>query len=345
MATVAGVDAHGRVFTVAVCDGVGRLVDHATFGNDPDGWRRAQRFGSRLGVEVWAVEGSGSHGRVFTDTLLASGRTVLEVPTRVTVRQRHRQTRSKSDEIDALACARAGLGGDVSIVIHDPSLEALRVVVRAREALVRHNIETQNRVRAWIGEIDPVTAGAVKLSRVSHWEHLDDALTGIAVTPHGEAVVELVLDEAPYAIDRIRRIDRYTKRLESLLPPAGWALIDEVMGIGVIGAATILAQIGNVHRFRSDAACAMWAAAAPLEVSSAGKKRHRFNPRGNRTIDHVLEIAIRVQRSHHGPADAYINRRLEAGDSYKQAARALKRHLIRTVYNTLKTHQTPNPLT
>lgn len=338
MKTVAGVDAHGETFTVAVASGAGRRVDDATFPNDSSGWRLAERFGADHGVDAWAVEGTGSYGRSLSDVLIGAGHVVYEVPTRMTVRQRRRHTASKSDEIDALACARAGLASELPVVIHDPHLEALRVTVRARQALVRHHIETQGRVRAWIGEINPVLARDVKLSRVSHWEHVVDAL-GAATGVHERAVIEVISGEAATAIARIARINELEHRLGDMLPAQGRQLVDSIVGIGIIGAATILAETGNVNRFKSESAFAMWAASAPLDAGSAGKNRHRYNPRGNRSIDHVLEIAIRCQRSHHADADTYITRRIQAGNSYKEASRALKRHLIRKVYRTLKRHQ------
>jgi transposase len=71
---------------------------------------------------------------------------------------------------------------------------------------------------------------------------------------------------------------------------------------------------------------------ASLEVSSAGRVRHRLNRGGNRRLNAILfRIALTQLRSLPA-AQAYVARRLSEGKSKRDAIRALKRHLIRALF-------------
>jgi transposase len=74
-------------------------------------------------------------------------------------------------------------------------------------------------------------------------------------------------------------------------------------GCGVLTAAKIVAEVAGVGRFRSEAALAMHAGAAPLECSSGAWQRHRLSR--------------------------------AAGKSKREALRVLKRRLVRVVFNLL----------
>jgi transposase len=75
---------------------------------------------------------------------------------------------------------------------------------------------------------------------------------------------------------------------------------------------------------------------APIEASSGGRKRHRLNPRGNRKLNHALHlIAICQLRQPNTAGRVFYERKLEEGETKKEAIRSLKRRLSDVVYRQL----------
>jgi len=334
MATVAGVDTHLDTFTVAVCNRNGKPVSDRVFDNTDQGWSDAIAFGEMHDVGVWAVEGTGSYGRCLTDRLTSCAIQVVEVPTRRTAANRRRVSGSKSDLIDAVACARAYLEAPLGVVNHVEEIEAIRVLLRWREALVHTQTQTINRIKARVGEIDPPLAASLKMRSLKAWHALESFRHGDG--PHAQAIGYLVRTEAHSAGARLSQIRSIERQITRDLPAPARALCDQILGIGSLGAAAIITQVGDVTRFNNEAKFAMWAAAAPLDASSGKGTHYRYNRGGNRVMDRTFETAILTQLSHHGQATEYIARRRHNGDSNREAFRALKRHLARKVYRILK---------
>jgi transposase len=90
-----------------------------------------------------------------------------------------------------------------------------------------------------------------------------------------------------------------------------------------------------VHRFPSAGHYARYNATTPIEASSGPKTRHRFNPRGNRPLNHALHVAAITQVAHNTPGRAYYERKRAEGKSPKEALRALKRRISDAIYRRL----------
>ena len=109
----------------------------------------------------------------------------------------------------------------------------------------------------------------------------------------------------------------------------------DLHGIGPSGAARLLADAGDIHRFASRDRFASWNGTAPLDASSGSQSRHRLSRAGNRRINRVLHIMAIVQLRHDTPGRAYYRRRLAEGKTPLEAIRALKRRLSDVVYRTM----------
>ena len=113
-------------------------------------------------------------------------------------------------------------------------------------------------------------------------------------------------------------------------------------GCGAITAAKLLAEIGPIGRFDSDAQLARHGGVAPLQASSGRVQRHRLDRGGNRQLNCALYRIAITQSRIHPPARDYLERKQVKGKSRREAIRCLKRTLARTVYITL---QSQPPLT
>jgi transposase len=119
----------------------------------------------------------------------------------------------------------------------------------------------------------------------------------------------------------VRRIDNQLHELKKRITQAAAASgtsVVEVYGVGPIVAAILIGH-SDVHRFPSAGHYARYNATAPIEASSGPKTRHRFNPRGNRQLNHALHVAAITQVAHNTPGRAYYERKRAEGKSPKEA--------------------------
>jgi transposase len=109
-----------------------------------------------------------------------------------------------------------------------------------------------------------------------------------------------------------------------------------VPGCAAITAAKLLAEIGPIDRFKTDAQLARHAGVAPLQASSGQTQRHRLDRAGNRQLNAALYRIAITQARYYAPARTYLERKRSEGKSRREALRCLKRLLARTIFNTLK---------
>jgi transposase len=131
----------------------------------------------------------------------------------------------------------------------------------------------------------------------------------------------------------IAELDQELQQRTSQVAPG---LLD-LPGCAAVTAAKLLAEIGPIDRFRSDAQLARHSGVAPLEASSGKSQRHRLDRGGNRQLNAALYRIAITQARYHPPARDYLERKRAEGKSRGEALRCLKRLLVRVVFNTLKT--------
>jgi transposase len=107
-------------------------------------------------------------------------------------------------------------------------------------------------------------------------------------------------------------------------------------GIGPISAAQLLISWSHPGRFRSEAAFAMLAGAAPVPASSGQVVRHRLNRGGDRQLNRALPTIVMLRQVHHGPTRASTSRCIAQGKSQREIRRCRKRSLARQLYRLLE---------
>lgn len=131
-----------------------------------------------------------------------------------------------------------------------------------------------------------------------------------------------------------RRINQVNSRLRQELVLHDTTL-REIAGIGDVGAATILAIVGDVARFPTAGHFAAFNGTAPIEASSGDTVRHRLSRRGDRQLNKVLHTAAISQIRRDTLGRSYYLRKLDEGKTQGEAIRALKRQLSDVVYRRL----------
>ena len=79
----------------------------------------------------------------------------------------------------------------------------------------------------------------------------------------------------------------------------------------------------------------MLAGVAPIPASSGQTQRMRLNRGGNRQLNRALHGIALAQIRTHPPAKAFLARKRAEGKTWREAVRALKRHLARVVFRLL----------
>jgi transposase len=330
--TAIGIDTHKTTLAACAVDELGRPVAEATFANDPAGhlefiaWARAVAPEAMIGVE-----GSSSFGAPLARSAQSAGLAVREVPPHLSRVERLRTRRpGKSDPGDALAIARvtAREKNLPPIRLSDRTTE-LRLLLEAREDLVHESTRARNRLHAHLLTLAPGYGGKVaNLVAVRHRLAVGRLLRGVSGV-QAELARGLLL--------RLARLEREVKALTSRIEMlvAGHPLLG-LAGAGPITAARLIAEVGDVRRFRSADALAALAGVAPIPASSGQVQRMRLNRGGNRQLNRAFYVIAVIQSRFYPPAKAYITRRMEVdGKSWREAIRALKRLLVRPVFRLL----------
>jgi transposase len=332
---VVGVDPHRDTHALVIVHAAtGVAVFGAEVAASERGYVQALRLAEREapGRRAWAIEGTGSYGAGLARCLARRGERVLEVGRT----RRERRSHAKTDALDALRAARSVLGkARPASPRAAGEREALRALMVARAGALAAK-KGLCQLRALIvtcpeplrSELRARTRARLlrRLAAVRPDRHQDAELRGtlIALRALARRVQALTGEE--------RELKREIRALVARLAPA---LLDEP-GIGPVAAAQVLLSWSHRGRFRSDAAFARLAGAAPIPASSGLVRRHRLDPGGDRQLNRALHTIVVSRRKHDPATIAYVERRRAEGKSLREAIRCLKRYLARHLFRLLE---------
>jgi len=95
--------------------------------------------------------------------------------------------------------------------------------------------------------------------------------------------------------------------------------VTDTFGVGPVVAAFLIGYTPPIERFTTADRHEAYNGTAPIEVSSAGKVRHRLSRRGNRTLNHAIHTAAVTQIRRHTPGRIYYDKKLGKGKTNKEA--------------------------
>lgn len=332
---VIGLDVHKQSVTAVAVDEAGRMLDERTVVVGSD--ELVAWAGALSGQRMWAVEDCRQLTRWLERQLRDRAEDVVRVPPKLMAPERRAgRARGKSDPIDALAVARAALREpDLSRPRPEEDVfRDLKLLVDHRDDLVDERRRAQQRLRWHLHQLDPTFAVPLRmLGRPSHLERVSRWLA----RRDQELQVRLARELVARCRSLSKTITELDQELEARTEATAPALL-ELPGCGAVTAAKLLAEIGPIDRFKSDAQLARHSGVAPLEASSGRRvQRHRLDRGGNRQLNSALYRIAITQARYHAPARDYLERKRAEGKSRREAIRCLKRLLIRVVFQTLKT--------
>jgi transposase len=274
MATVrfVGLDVHAETIVVAVAESGGEVRTLGTIPNRPEAVRRLVR---KLGppdqlrvcyeagptgyVLYWQLAGLGVPCDVVAPSL---------VPTKA-------GDRVKTDRRDAEKLARCYRAGDLTPVwVPDAEHEALRDLVRAREAAKKDQLRARHRLGKFLLRQGRRRPAHLKMAWTAG--HLDWIRT-----VQFEAVAHrIVLADYLHEVDRVatRIADLNAAILEAVrtASPQVRAVVQALQalrGIATVSAATIVAEVGQLSRFEKPRQLMGYAGLVPSEYTTGARRR------------------------------------------------------------------------
>jgi transposase len=336
---VIGADTHKRTHALAAVDaGTGRQRGARQIGAEEQGYLAAVRWGRGLDEErVWAIEDCRHVSRRFEEALIAAGERVVRVaPHRMGASRRGEREPGKSDQIDALAIARAVVKDGVERfpAAHlDRAAMEIRLLSDHRKDLVAERTRAQNRLRWHLLELCPELERSLGRGALAEPRQLARVDRRLCRMPPG-ARVRIAREQIAQLRVLTRRVDALERELHALVAAHRPQLLAET-GCGALTAALLIGRTAGAQRFPSDAGFARQTGTAPIPCSSGQRHRHRLDRGGDRQLNHALHI-IAITRARHDPATrAYLARKEAEGKGKKGALRCLKRHLARRFHHLL----------
>ena len=296
-----GLDVHAETITVAVAEPDGSVRELGTIPNRPESVRKLV---AKLGpaTRLRACYEAGPTGYVLYWQLAALG-VVCDViaPSLVPTKA---GDRVKTDRKDAAKLARCHRAGDLTPVwVPDAATEALRDLVRAREAAKQDQLRARHRLGKFLlrhGRRRPEGTGAWG-RRHQQWlaaQRFDGPSAAALQAVHDE-----YWGEVRRVAERVTRLEAAILTAVAHLRPAQQALcgaLATLRGVKHVTAATVVSEVGTFTRFAQAPQAMSYAGLVPREHSS-GSRVHRgaITKTGNAHLRRVLVEAAFSYR--HGP--------------------------------------------
>lgn len=293
-----GLDVHKATIAIAMADADEPPTSYGTIANDPSAVRKLM---TRLGgpeVRLHVAYEAGPTGYVLHRQLTSLGIECMVVAPSLIPRQPGNKV--KTDRRDALKLARLLRSGDLTPVwVPDQEHEALRSLVRARADAKVDQLRAKHRLSKLLlqrGCCPPVgvrnwTTRHFQWLRELQFEHIADRVV------FAEYLAEVVA-----AGERLKRLEAALRECAPSTRQAPLiAALQAFRGIGFLSAVTIVAEAGDLRRFRTAPQFMAYTGAVPTEASSGGKQhRGRITRTGNAALRHILGEAAHHAR--HAPS-------------------------------------------
>jgi transposase len=269
-----GLDVHAETISVAVAEPE-RNGEVRSLGSIPNRLESVRKLVKKLGAadQLRICYEAGPTGYVLYWQLTELGvKCEVVAPTLVPVKA---GDRVKTDRRDAEKLARSYRSGDLTPVwVPDAAHEALRDLVRARLAAKRDQLRARHRLSKFLlrhGRRPETGIGAwtaAYLNWVKKGVHFDQ--------PAQEATIADYLHEVEHAQDRIARLEKAIDDSIETIPEKMRAVVDALQslrGIAKISAVTIMAELGEVSRFKTPRQLMGYSGAVSSEHSSGDRTR------------------------------------------------------------------------
>ena len=314
-----GLDVHAETIAVAIAEPDGEVRSLGTIANRAESIRKLIK---KLGPaeQLRACYEAGPTGYVLYWQLTQLGVDCAVIaPTLVPMKA---GDRVKTDRRDALRLARSHRSGDLTAVwVPDAGSEALRDLVRAREAAKQDQLRARHRLSKFL-----LRTGRRPETKIKAW-------TGVHMTwvrqlrfepPAQESTRLDYLHEVEHMAERVLRLEQAISEAITQASPQMQEVIrglQALRGIAEISAVTIVAELGQISRFQSPRQLMGYSGAVPSENSSGQRKQQgSITKTGNAHLRRIVVEAAWSYRLRPGVGPALHKRQQGVSEEIKEIA-------------------------
>jgi transposase len=248
---------------------------------------------------------------------------------------------NKTDHLDAQGLNRLQRNGTLPTVWIPPApLRDLRELTRTRLVLVAQRTRLKNRLSATLAKYG---APASEWSDPYGQRGRAELRNNLARLPEqARWVSEQMLGQLDFVSAQVREVEKRLDELVEATEEMHWLM--SLPGVGVILAATIALEIGEVHRFPTAMHLASYAGTTPRVHASGGKVRYgSLRSDGNRYLKWAFaEAANSVAVHHRRHPEWHVSQlytRLRQRKGHAKAVGAVARHLAEAAFHVLSKKQ------
>ena len=327
---------------------------------------------------VFGMEATGHYWYPIYSFLKAKGYTICVInPIQSDSLRKMYIRQTKNDSIDSFLIAeviRFGQFGTTSMA--DENILAMRQLCRYRDSVISSRTEIKLRIGTIMEQIFPEYEKQFSSLWVStSMGILEKYLTpeNIENAPIDE-LFEIIKDKSHNRLTKAKAIsikeaaadtfgikiaqDAFSFQLKQLIDRMNFldkqieALDIEIMkyyeqfdcylhtipGIGIIGVATILAEIGDISRFKNSSALVAFAGIDPTVRQSGefNSTHNHMSKRGSPYLRHAIFLAATTCSFHNSPLNAYYKKKRDQGKHHLTATGAVARKLTTVIYAVLR---------
>ena len=327
---------------------------------------------------VFGMEATGHYWYPIYSFLKAKGYTIYVInPIQSDSLRKMYIRQTKNDSIDSFLIAeviRFGQFGTTSMA--DENILAMRQLCRYRDSVISSRTEIKLRIGTIMEQIFPeyekqfsslwVSTSMGILEKYLTPENIENApidelfeiikdkshnrLTRAKAISIKEAAadtfgIKIAQDAFSFQlkqlIDRMNFLDKQIEALDCQILEYYEKFdcyLHTIPGIGMIAAATILAEIGDINRFKSSSALVAFAGIDPTVRQSGefNSTHNHMSKRGSPYLRHAIFLAATTCSFHNSPLNAYYKKKRDQGKHHLTATGAVARKLTTIIYAVLR---------
>jgi transposase len=291
-----GLDVHADTIAVAVAESAGEVRSLGTIPNREESIARLVKKLNTGGDWVACYEAGPTGYALYWHLAKFCISCTVVAPTLVPVKA---GDRVKTDRRDAERLARSFRAGDLTAVwVPDHAHEALRDLVRAREAAKRDQLRARNRLSKFL-----LRYGKRPPGKMTAWTqaYLAWIKSGVKFSEKASQwVLEDHLNEVEHCAQRIKRLENLIDEAVKAAPESMReviAALQALRGIAAMSAVTIVAEVGRLSRFETARQLMGYSGAVASEHSSGQKtQRGHITKTGNAHLRRIIVEAAWSQR-------------------------------------------------
>lgn len=283
-----GLDVHKETIAVAVAEPDGTVESLGTIPNEAEAVRKLTKKLRQGGRELAVCYEAGPTGYVLYWHLAKLGVScVVIAPSLIPVKA---GDRVKTDRRDAAKLARLYRAGELTAVwVPTPEREALRDLVRAREAAKKDERRARNRVQKFLLRRGITKPGKMREGSESYRKWL----ASVDFAHRAQVLVrDDLLAEVDHAARRVRSLEAALDEAIAAAPEEMRAVIEALQamrGISKLTATTVVAEVGELSRFEHPRELMGYSGLVPSENSSGSKtRRGAITKTGNAHLRRVI---------------------------------------------------------